>query len=291
MSLYSEYLYREIIRIRHHDHLNMALTNYLHNYLTFSTQNQNITKLASEDVKFLLALKATELCTHPENGPYFTKAQIQTFARNYGIATPNRVSAIIDLAIRSGYLTIQETKQDRRKNPLVPTEQFQKCIASSAALHLTPLSILFGERYADINCEISDTARLAIDIYFEATIFHGQRTMAKLFVQRDAGYVILVKLLLVSKIFTEQPSSIIALPFARVSRAFGVSRAHVQKLFQLAERAGLISIRAIGGKEIEIRPRLIKISRSIIIVAIATAKTAIDLSLTQPSVNMIKQYN
>lgn len=276
--MYSERLNNEIIHIRRHERLVTAAESYVDGYVGFSIRHNNISKLVSEDIKYLLALKATELCSHPEMGASFTKAQIQAFASKHGIATSNRVSAIIDLAIKCGYFKVEKSGADRRENLLVPTEQFRSCMIASASIHLTPLSILFGEQYEKMDGEIGHISRRAIDVYFGCAIFKNQNDALGLFTKRDSGYAILMKLLQVSRVFSEQPSKIFALPFTRLSRTFGVSRAHVQKLFHAAEQARLISIRAKGGKEIEIHPRFIKVSCNLIAAVLAIAKVAADLS-------------
>lgn len=78
----------------------------------------------------------------------------------------------------------------------------------------------------------------------------------------------------------------IALSFSQLSRNFGVSRAHVQKMFQAAHDAKLIRLQAPGGKEIEIMPLLERLSRNMIILSLAIAKGAIDCAYTQTISNI-----
>lgn len=278
--MYSRILYREISQMRGHPKLDEALENYVENYLNFSMRGHNISKLASEDIKYLLALKITELCTDPVASRYFTKAQLQAFAREHAIATQNRVSAIIDMAVRSGYLTVEQSPHDRRQNPLVPTARFFRCLTASATLYSSSLTILFGVQYSEIQHAMASISRHATDIYFECMVFRQRNTTARLFIKRDGGYEVLMKLLQASQLFSCCPYRVVNLPFSKLSRSLGVSRAHIQKLFRAAEEAGLIVVKTAGGKEIEILPRLDKVARDMIIIALAIAKVAVDRSFT-----------
>lgn len=282
--MYSNILYDEVRFFRQHPNLNEALTLHIDSYLNGFARSELITKLASEDIEYLLALKTVALGFNEGTAKSFTKAHLQSFAKTYAIATPNRVSSLVDIAIHTGYLTGQRSQTDLRENLLTPTKKFEECAYSGLQPYLQPLNLLFENAYDHLSSDraaIAQISACALHVYSLNFPIRQRSPCIVVFTRRDAGYQILLKILQASGSYTDSPDGIISLPFFRLSRAFGVSRGHVQKLFQAAETAGLLRIRASGGKEIEILPSLRKIARDTIVCSLAIAKMAFDLTSNQ----------
>jgi len=280
----SNILYDEVRVFRQHPHLNEALTVHIDSYLNGFARSEFITKLASEDIEYLLALKTVALGFDEGTVKSFTKAHLQSFAKTYAIATPNRVSSLVDIAIHTGYLTGQRSQTDLRENLLTPTLKFEKCAYSGLQPYLRPLNLLFENAYGHLSSDraaIAQISAYALHVYSLNFPIRQRSPCMVVFTRRDAGYEILLKILQASNSYTDHPDVVISLPFFRLSRTFGVSRGHVQKLFQAAETAGLLRIHAKGGKEIEILPSLQKIARDTIVCSLAIAKMAFDLTSDQ----------
>ncbi|MBJ6134424.1 hypothetical protein JAU75_16400 [Ochrobactrum sp. Q0168] len=277
--MFSNILYDEVQNFRQHPDLNKALVLHIDSYLNGFAHRELITKLTSEGNKYLLALKTVALCFGNGNYDSLTKADLQTFARAHAIASPNRVSALVDVAVYSGYLTVQRSQNDSRQNLLTPTEKLEQCAIAGLQPYLEPLNLLFAGIYDHLSTDrsaIADISNYVLQMYFQNSPSRQRESTLSLFISRAAGYGIFLTILRASAIFTYHPKVIVSLPFSPLSRTFGVSRSHVQKLFQAAERAGLLRMHIQGGKQVEILPRLRKIAQDTIISSLTMAKIAFD---------------
>jgi hypothetical protein len=73
-----------------------------------------------------------------------------------------------------------------------------------------------------------------------------------LFLSRDAGILILMKLFQMAGVGNARAQQ--GISYADIGLRFGVSRTHVRKTLQDAERAGLVRLSGRGGRFVELMP-------------------------------------
>ncbi len=277
-----ENLHQNIIKIKFSKNVNCAIFNHIDNQIDFFEKNKLLSKLISEYKKYLISIKIASLLK--DNSSSFTKTRLQLFTSDKQLATPNRTSAIIDTAIHLGFLTSKPSATDRRHNTLSATEKFHKIKNDQIKINKKSLNLIFPSIDIESNADIPSISEKYLEIYFGSSLFYKNNSAINIFLKREAGYPILLKILQTARNCHHKQA--IALPFSQLSRNFGVSRTHVQKMFQAAHDAKLIRLQAPGGKEIEIMPLLERLSKNMIILSLAIAKGAIDCAYTQTISNI-----
>ena len=272
-----EKLHQDIRKIKFSANVNYAIYNHIDNQIDFFEKNKLLSKLISEYKKYLISIKIAELLK--DSSASFTKTRLQFFTSDKQLATPNRTSAIIDTAVHLGFLTSKPSVTDRRHNSLAATEKFYKIKNDQININKKSLNLIFPSIKIESNTNNSSIPEKFLEIYFGSSLCFKNNSAINIFLKREAGYPILLKILQTARHCHHKQA--IALSFSQLSRNFGVSRAHVQKMFQAAHDAKLIRLQAPGGKEIEIMPLLERLSRNMIILSLAIAKGAIDCTYTQ----------
>lgn len=273
-----EKLYQNIKAIKCSKNIDYAIYNHVINQIAFFEKNKFLSKLISEYKKYLISIKISALLKSDSSS--FTKTNLQIFTSDKQLATPNRTSAIIDTAIHLGFLISKPSINDRRHNILSATEKFYKIKDEQINHNKKTLNLIFSNIKIDSTTKSAYISENYLDIYFRTTLLYRPKSELHVFLKREAGYPILLKILQATR-HCPHHNKVISLPFSHLSRSFGVSRAHVQKMFQAADDAKLIRLQTTGGKEIEVLPRLEKLSRNMIILSLAIIKGAIDHAQTQ----------
>ncbi len=158
----------------------------------------------------------------------------------YGVSTERRVDGLISQFVKAGYLALATTAADRRVRILTPT---QKMIAHDLewfAVHYRPLQIMFPETGYDQPMRHDPIFQKAARIIGRQFSAYAAQLMAgnpavMFFMERDAGTMILLKLVQRNKAESEAQVS-----FTDLADRFGVSRTHVRKTIQEAERRALL---------------------------------------------------
>jgi hypothetical protein len=190
-----------------------------------------------------------------------TVSDVQTFCTSHTLAGHNRVGTLLNLLREAGYLRQKKEAHDRRVKRLEVTAMG---IAASKRL-LTPfliaLSLLERGNQAISQMEADDRLLAGIAQYASRHFLaHGSLVDLlpdiRLFMARDAGYEILLKL-----IATDQPGEVLSdravhFHYGATADFFDVSRVHVRRLLEDAEAAGYVSLHAPGGRAIEIHASL-----------------------------------
>lgn len=81
----------------------------------------------------------------------------------------------------------------------------------------------------------------------------------RLFMGRDAAYMILLRLWISDPSGAVPPRQPVALPYGEVGKRFGVSRAHVRKIMEAAQAKGYLERQAEGGQAIRVLPPLVEL--------------------------------
>jgi hypothetical protein len=96
---------------------------------------------------------------------------------------------------------------------------------------------------------------VAAQLFPEAARLMSNSTEVMLFMARDAGIMILLKL--IQGLAASAGGDAEPLSFYKIGKRFGVSRTHVRLILQDAETAGLVKISGRGGRYVQLLPELI----------------------------------
>jgi hypothetical protein len=257
---------REAAAFRAHPRFQDAMRLKAERLLASYTGQPLLNKLVGEEARwmiggFALFLHFTRDLDDASAGA--TLARIQALCTAYRQASPGRVAALVGLMCLSGHLARVTARSDRRVRRLEPTEAMLAVVREWMRAHLGPLHLL--DDAIDPGALVEDP-RYVPAFYREAgeLFFAGSRVIEavpgiRLFMGRDAGYMVLLRLWLAAPDGSLPPRGRLALPYEATGRQFGVSRAHVRKLMEQAAREGLVAIHEDGGRAITVLPPLIEL--------------------------------
>ena len=164
----------------------------------------------------------------------------------YGdVSSPRRIEEIVARFVETGYLHSRPTPADRRARILVPSDRMVAHDVEWLAAHYLPLDVLFPDAgYAaalrrDPGYRMRHRAVGRTMIPYAAGMLRANEPMA-LFMARDAGIMILMKLL--DQAAADPEGTVQRVSFADLGERFGISRTHVRNTLQAAERAALVGI-------------------------------------------------
>ncbi len=175
----------------------------------------------------------------------------------FGLSSPRRIEALVARLIRFGFLESVAAKSDRRARILTPTAKMLAHDLDWLAAHYLPLHVMFPDRgYAQVtqrDPSFQRAQRLAAMGFFGlgAKILANNQAML-LFLSRDAGVMILMKLIQMAGACNGEVEE--GLSYVDIGVRFGVSRTHVRKILQDAERAGLVGLSRSGSRLVELMP-------------------------------------
>jgi transposase len=170
-----------------------------------------------------------------------------------------RIDDLVNRLTRFGMLELHGSARDGRVRILRPTPAMMSLDHDWLATHYLPLHIMFPEPgYAPV-IERDDAFQRRHRVVALGFSGRGMEIMAgnpamMLFLSRDAGTLILVKLVQIASTARHAEG----LSYADIGVRFGVSRTHVRTLLQDAERNGDVSLSGRGGKFVELRPSILQ---------------------------------
>lgn len=224
-----------------------------------------LNKLVSEEARWLVGgfamfLHFTRDTSDPASGA--TLARIQTLMSAHRLASPGRVAALVALMRMSKHLIQVTAETDRRIKRLEPTPAMLAVAKPWLAGHLEALNCLGVNQ--DFRAELEQDPEFLVRFYREAgeRFFAGIRVIEatpeiRLFMGRDAGYMVLLLLWLSDPTGQMPPRGTVSMPYDKAGRQFGLSRAHVRKLMDEAAAKGFVRVHAEGGRAIEVLPPLV----------------------------------
>jgi hypothetical protein len=180
----------------------------------------------------------------------------------FGLSSPRRVEALVARLVHSGFLEMVPSRQDRRVRILTPTQRMIDHDLDWLAAHYLPLHILFPDAgfapmvHRDRAFQLAQ--RLASIDFFG----HGAHVLASnpgvmLFMSRDAGMLILIKLIQMTHAATNESRT--GLSYTNIGALFGVSRTHVREILLEAECAGFVQLSSRGGQLVQLTPAVIQV--------------------------------
>ena len=177
----------------------------------------------------------------------------------FGLSSPRRIEDLVAKLVRFGFLERHPSQQDGRVRLLTPTAKMMSLDLDWLAALYRPLQVMFPDRgYSQPIKRDPAFQRVqrAVALSFSAKgadILASNRGMM-LFHTRDAGVTILIKFI---QMTAAAGNGVAELSYSDVGARFGVSRTHVRKLLQDAERADLVRLSGQGGRLVELKPAML----------------------------------
>lgn len=163
-----------------------------------------------------------------------------------GIASGRRVHDIVQRLVETGYVHLFSAPTDKRTTLLEPTEKMLVHDQQALLAYYRPLDVMFPDPgYPEPMRRDPVFQRVARQIGFgfikySQAFIQANPTIA-LFLPREAGFMILTKLMQLS--LEQGPEQVadgpVDISLTELGDRFGVSRSHVRKLLTAAEAQGL----------------------------------------------------
>jgi DNA-binding MarR family transcriptional regulator len=174
-----------------------------------------------------------------------TLSTIQKFCDDTGLASPGRSAAIMIQLWMTGYLSRNKDEKDRRISRYKPTAGLEAAIRDIFRDELTALALMEpdAKRVAD---HLDDDAvfrayLMEVGKGLEKILRRPTKTDIALFVERNAGLGILYKMALSGEpVDTYPPRLPLIINITDIARQFEVSRSHIHRLLNDAEKRGLL---------------------------------------------------
>jgi DNA-binding MarR family transcriptional regulator len=191
-----------------------------------------------------------------------TMSRLKEAMVQFGLSSSRRVEAIVARLVDSGFLEMVTSKQDGRVRILTPTERMFAQDQDWLAAHYLPLQVLFPDPgYLPMirrDRSFQMTQRLvSMDFFGRGANILASNPGVMLFMTRDAGIMILIKLIQMTDAASEGVHA--GLSYADIGARFGVSRTHVREVLLDAERAGYVSLSGRGGQLVQLTPAVMRV--------------------------------
>ena len=176
----------------------------------------------------------------------------------FGLSSPRRIDDLVSRLAHFGFLEQLPSRRDGRVRILTPTAKMISLDQDWLSAHYVPLQVMFpdpGYSPAIGRDPAFQRAQRLVALGFSALgaqILAGNPDMM-LFLNRDAGVMILIKL-----VHLAAAAGADGLSYADIGDLFGVSRTHVRTILQDAERAGLVGLSGRGGQLVELKPSVLQ---------------------------------
>jgi DNA-binding MarR family transcriptional regulator len=185
-----------------------------------------------------------------------------------GVASARRIHGLVSRFIETGYLELSSSPRDRRIRILTPNPKMIAQDQDWLVSHYLPLQVLFPNPGYDRIMRRDSAFQLAQRLVASNFFALGARVMADhpivmRFMSHEAGIMVLIKLLQLAGAHshaTRGASGDTAgegISYSDIGARFGVSRTHVRKILQEAEREGLVRLTRGGGQFVELKPELV----------------------------------
>lgn len=179
----------------------------------------------------------------------------------HNVSSPRRIHSLITQFIGAGYIEARLSPRDGRVRILTPTAKMLQEDQDWLVAHYRPLQALFPEPgYARIigrDPSFQLAHRLVASSFFAlgAEIMAAHPTVMQ-FMSRESGMTILIKLMQLAG--RTRPATREEIFYSDIGKRFGVSRTHVRKILQEAQRGGLLRLSKDGGRFVEVMPALVQ---------------------------------
>jgi hypothetical protein len=202
----------------------------------------------------------------------------------FGLSSARRIEDLVARLAHTRFLESLASESDRRVRLLTPTAKMISEDQSWLAAHYRPLHVMFPDPgYAQaIERDLSFQRahrRAAMGFFALGAQVMASNPAMMLFLSRDAGVMILIKLIQMSGAGGDKASE--GLSYADIGARFGVSRTHVRAVLQDAEQAGLVSLASRGGRFVQLKPSILQAFDRFVADSMSGNDLLFQISLTQ----------
>jgi DNA-binding MarR family transcriptional regulator len=205
------------------------------------------------------------------------------------LASPSRVHDLVSRLIKTGYLKQRVAPQDRRVRILMPTAKLIAQDQDFLVSHHLPLQILFPDSGYALIMKRDPAFQLKQRLVSRDLFALGAKVLASnpimmLFQGRDAGVMILIKMIALAKAqgSAQGGTAPLEISYSDLGGRFGVSRTHVRKLLEAAEELDLVGLRRTDRQFVELKPKVLQAFDRLVADAMGGFDLCYQLALRAP---------
>jgi DNA-binding MarR family transcriptional regulator len=236
-------------------------------------------------------LPAVIMCLHAryeetDRATWPTLRLVAEVMAGYRLASASRVHDLVARLIKKGYLRQRVAPQDRRVRILSPTPKMVAQDMDFLVSHHLPLQILFPDPGYALIMRRDPAFQLKERFVSVGLMAHSAQILAgnpvmMLFLGRDAGIIILIKLIQMAG--QKRGAGPLKISFADLGGRFGVSSTHVRNLLIEAETLDLVSVTAKGRERfVELKPAALQAFDRLVADAMSGFDLSYQLALRAP---------
>lgn len=251
--------YRTAQAILAHPRFPEARSLYLRGVLNLYGDDPFLNKLlleAARQIVFGAAICLMAAHRDDDRSTWPTLANLKRVLTPFGQSSDRRIEQIVARLTSVGYLTQRSIEHDGRVRLILPSDLMLRHDEDWLIAHYEPLALLYpGEQYRlplerDRPFQLAQR-KVSFDFIPRSAVVLMSNPDILLFASRDAGFLVLAKLILDAG--SEHRTS-----FDDLARRFAVSRTHVRQLLRDAQDRQLLRLTSRGGQDIELLPALWK---------------------------------
>jgi DNA-binding MarR family transcriptional regulator len=186
-----------------------------------------------------------------------------------GVASERRIYDLVSQFIKAGFIELRSSARDRRIRIVTPTAKMVTQDQEWLVSHYLPLQVIFPEpgypRIMGRDPAFQLAQRLVASSFFALSArIMADHPLVMRFMRHEAGVMVLIKLLQRARAESlatgdadggRAPDE---MSYSDIGARFGVSRTHVRKVLQEAEREGLLRLTKNGSPFVHLSPELVE---------------------------------
>lgn len=254
-----------LLQLRGHPHFPQAMRASATGMIALSRRNRLTGWLLSDRALAVLGqaviyLHLARRADDPQSG--LTPGRFRAFCQENRLCSPGRAGAILAFMRLTGHIETAPGPADRRITRLRPSEKLMEIARNRLRSQFTAIAMLRPEIAPAVERLGAPDFEAAFYREFGGWFSGGGRVLdlapgLRLFAERDAGMLILFRLMLSGDADDlPVPSRPVPVSIAALAREFRVSRTHVLRLIRDAERAKLVARNGAKGETISLSPSL-----------------------------------
>jgi DNA-binding MarR family transcriptional regulator len=186
-----------------------------------------------------------------------TPQRLKAEIKPYGLASPRRIDALVARLVQLGYVDSRSSELDGRVRLLRPTPKMMALDREWLLYNYVPLRAMFPDSYSEPIARDPAFQRaqrlVALDLAPKSTQIMANNPAVMRFMHRDAGILVLIKLIQMSTGYVAK-----GLSYTDIGARFGISRTHVRGLLDAAAEHGEVSLSGRGERLVELKPSLLQ---------------------------------
>jgi DNA-binding MarR family transcriptional regulator len=212
------------------------------------------------NVLFVIIMCLDARADEEDQNTWVTPRLITRSMTEFGLASPRRVADLISRLLKTGYLEQRSSPRDRRIRILRPTEKMIAQDQDWLVSHYVPLQVLYPDPGYGLIMQREPAFQRVQRLVAACLLSHGAQILARnplmmQFMMREAGMMMLIKLM---RVAGANSNVELEISYEDIGSRFGVSRTHVRKLLQEAEKNGLVRLSRGKSLLVQLTPALME---------------------------------